>query len=104
MISDGLARVRLRFLGELQNQHARLTLMRDDLDHSRSAFLEIAKICHKIAGTAATLGFPELGAQAATVDEIGLRLSRTETAPNDAAMQAVDRFLATARDVLENSA
>jgi HPt (histidine-containing phosphotransfer) domain-containing protein len=31
---------------------------------------EIGRISHKIAGTAATLGFPELGADASVIDDL----------------------------------
>ncbi|SEK58141.1 Hpt domain-containing protein [Roseovarius nanhaiticus] len=69
--SEGLLRVRARFINELEEKRLRLTQLRSHLqshEQSHAASREIGQICHKIAGTAATLGFPVLGKYALAID------------------------------------
>lgn len=66
-----IANLRARFVGELETrilqiEAASLRLRRDPGDAAARDFLQ--RDCHKIAGIAATLGFPRLGEIAATID------------------------------------
>ena len=70
--SDGLLRVRGRFIHDLEEKRRRLVQLRfqaQDDRQSLPASKEIGQICHKIAGTAATLGFPTLGEHALAIDD-----------------------------------
>lgn len=72
-ITTGLAKVRARFVTELHGRFRRIDQLRTQLeDHvgNREALREIGEISHKVAGTAATLGFPELGKCATLVDDL----------------------------------
>lgn len=96
-VSSGLARVRARFVDELQGRRARIGMLRADLDHAAQpmgALTGIRQIAHKIAGTAATLGFPDLGALAAEIDDTVLRLSVDGCPPSQALVARIDRMLA----------
>jgi chemotaxis protein histidine kinase CheA len=71
-LSDGLARIRARFVDELTTRFDDMAQLRPQLNDpstAEPALIEIGKICHKIAGTAATLGFPTLGKEAAAIDD-----------------------------------
>lgn len=67
-----LGKIRTHFLSELEKQYLEVEMLRDRLDqvadHSETCHA-IGRICHKIAGTAATLGFPDLGDIAAKIDD-----------------------------------
>jgi HPt (histidine-containing phosphotransfer) domain-containing protein len=67
-----LGKIRAHFLNELEKQYLEVEMLRDKLDqvadHSETCYA-IGRICHKIAGTAATLGFPDLGDIAAQIDD-----------------------------------
>nr|WP_262494996.1 Hpt domain-containing protein [Paracoccus thiocyanatus] len=79
--------MRARFVAELVNRHARLVVLRAWLDDASAygpALTETGQICHKIAGTAATLGFPTLGTQAGAIDDLITKSQQaTETAAPD---------------------
>lgn len=67
-----LGKIRAHFLSELEKQYLEVEMLRDRMDqvadHSETCHA-IGRICHKIAGTAATLGFPDLGNIAAQIDD-----------------------------------
>jgi len=67
-----LEKIRTHFLTELEKQYLEVEMLRGRLDQvadpSETCYT-IGRICHKIAGTAATLGFPDLGNIAAEIDD-----------------------------------
>lgn len=67
-LSAGLAAVRHRFLIELVDRLDRLDRLGDDLDRP-GAVTEAQQIFHRIAGTAAMVGYPELGTLARELDD-----------------------------------
>lgn len=89
-LSIGLERVRVRFLGELI-ERTRLI----DKAYSRmnseglagNAIEEICAVAHKIAGTAGTLGFEQLGMQAAKTEDM-IRKRSDGQAVEDATLRA----------------
>ncbi|MGO4915031.1 Hpt domain-containing protein [Pseudogemmobacter sp. W21_MBD1_M6] len=67
----GLERIRARFLVILAERQQELETLRDAMnrpEHCKAALKQAQFILHKIAGTAGTLGFPEFGAQARTIE------------------------------------
>lgn len=82
-ISIRLEKIRAHFFTELGKQYHQVGMLRDQLDRvadPSQTYREIGRICHKIAGTAAPLGFPELGHVAAKIDD--LVASRGATKPD----------------------
>lgn len=95
-MSDGLARIRARFVDELRVRHARLVELRSHVggpDQSHSALMEIGQINHKIAGTAATLGFPELGVRAGAIDSAIDQKNMAVTRPMPEVLDMIDRMI-----------
>ncbi|MEB8386964.1 Hpt domain-containing protein [Rhodobacteraceae bacterium KMM 6894] len=95
-LSSGLARVRLRFIDELQVRRSRLIELRSQLDDQSQcseAMKEIGHINHKIAGTAETLGFPSLGASAAAIDNIIDKTKAWPTGPDPALLNQIDSII-----------
>lgn len=81
-ISIRLEKVRTHFLTELEKQYRDVEMLRDQLDRvadPSQTCHEIGRICHKIAGTAATLGFPDLGHVAAEIDDFVASLNATRS-------------------------
>lgn len=79
-----LQKVRTHFLTELEKQYHNVEMLRNQLDQvadPSETCMEIGRICHKIAGTAATLGFPDLGNVAAEIDDYvtSLRVNGSES-------------------------
>jgi len=75
-LSEGLARVRKRFIEELGPRRDSLALLRDEGEKTKWAqehVTSIGRIAHKIAGTAATVGFAKLGTLAAELDDLTAR-------------------------------
>jgi HPt (histidine-containing phosphotransfer) domain-containing protein len=71
-MAEGLTRVRYRFIEELEPRRNELVLLRDEITDRplvEDKVASIARIAHKIAGTAETLGFAKLGNVAAELDE-----------------------------------
>ncbi|CAM9902378.1 MAG: hypothetical protein CMN16_16225 [Roseovarius sp.] len=71
-IAIRLQKIRRHFLTELEKQYHNVEMLRNQLDQvadPSETCIEIGRICHKIAGTAATLGFPDLGNVAAEIDD-----------------------------------
>lgn len=67
-----LEKIRTHFLTELEKQYFEVKVLRGRLDQvvdPSETCQAIGRICHKIAGTAATLGFPVLGYAAAEIDD-----------------------------------
>lgn len=76
ILSEGLARVRRRFVEELGPRRDRLVMLREEGEQTKWAqeqVTSIGRIAHKIAGTAATVGFEKLGAIAAELDDLTTR-------------------------------
>ncbi len=95
-VSDGIARVRVRFLAELLARHFRLIELRSqliDLPLCVEVLKEIRQICHKIAGTAAMLGFPALGRSAAAIDDVINQIKVCPIAPDPALLDQIDRMI-----------
>lgn len=85
-IASALDKVRARFINELPRYSHELTMLRTQVEHGvllREASTEICLIAHRMAGTAATLGFPEIGSAAARLEEAVSRRSHAETGPAD---------------------
>jgi HPt (histidine-containing phosphotransfer) domain-containing protein len=81
-ISIQLEKVRTHFLTELKKQYREVEMLRDQLDQVADPLQicrDIGRICHKIAGTAATLGFPDLGHVAAEIDDFVASFSATRS-------------------------
>jgi len=79
-ISIRLQKIRTHFLTELEKQYHDVKMLRSQLDQvadPSEICNEIGLICHKIAGTAATLGFPDLGNVAAEIDDYVASLRAT---------------------------
>lgn len=95
-ISIRLEKVRTHFLNELEKQYRDVELLRDQLDqvadHSQTC-REIGRICHKIAGTAATLGFPDLGHVAAEIDDFVASLSTSWSEATSEMREHADHLL-----------
>lgn len=75
-LSEGLARVRKRFIEELGPRRDRLVLLREEGEQTKWAqeqVTSIGRIAHTIAGTAATVGFEKLGTLAAELDDLTAR-------------------------------
>ncbi|RKF14189.1 hypothetical protein D6850_13595 [Roseovarius spongiae] len=102
-LSVGLVRVRARFLDELHGRFDRIDELRlqfgnDRCDHA--ALREIGEIAHKIAGTAATLGFPKLGESATVIDDL-VHENGEEAATNDPRLLGlIDSLCATMQEIL----
>ncbi|MCZ4353549.1 Hpt domain-containing protein [Roseovarius aestuarii] len=97
-ISDGLTRVRARFAEESQIRQDRLLILVSQLQDASAApaaLVEIGEINHKIAGTAATLGYPDLGAGAAEVDE----MIHQSTLVNPELLIKIDNVISKLEDV-----
>lgn len=102
-MSDGLARVRARFVEELQERFRRVQELRLHLEQHPSStepLTGIGQIAHKIAGTAATLGFPELGSISAQVDDAVAARAGTPDEPDAALTARIDHMLAVMGAVL----
>ncbi len=104
-LANGLERVRWRFIESLRDGLPRITHLRmraTERDHIKESFLEIAQICHKIAGTAATLGFPELGANAARIDDFFRTNIDIQDDLDPHLLKEVDQLLAAIKAILSN--
>ena len=67
-----LEKIRAHFLTELEKQYLEVEMLRKRLDQvadPSETSHAIGRICHKIAGTAAKLGFADLGYIAAEIDD-----------------------------------
>ncbi|SFT01388.1 Hpt domain-containing protein [Sulfitobacter marinus] len=86
----GLEKLREKFLAELSQRNASLKdafsrLTAEDADEN--AIEDISWIAHKVSGSAATLGFKELGEQAARTERLILGTAGSHSA-DDAALRA----------------
>ncbi len=104
-MSVGLARVRARFVDEMTSRLDHLIKLRSQMDDALSfdeASVEIGQIGHKIAGTAATLGFPELGAEAAKADDIVMSYSKSGEPSQNDVRESVDRLVEIVKEVVHS--
>lgn len=72
--NEKLAELRKRFAARSAENAARLEILREQLngDASDDTIREIEQMAHRLAGTAGTFGFPDLGSLADAVEqEIG---------------------------------
>ncbi|WP_322866636.1 Hpt domain-containing protein [Aquicoccus sp. G2-2] len=102
-LSDGLARIRIRFVEELTHRFDRMAQLRPELNDpatAEPALIEIGKISHKIAGTAATLGFPTLGSEAAEIDDHVANYSAAAEESGRDVREKIDQMLETIEAVL----
>lgn len=102
-LSDGLRRIRARFIGELNAKHLLLLELQElSVGHTRphEALMEIGQISHKIAGTALTLGFPSLGRDAATVDAAIDQKAKSSVKPSATLLEQIDRMIDEIEDIL----
>lgn len=82
---------------------SRVATLRADLDRvplPDGPMMEIGRIAHKIAGTAATLGFPDLGRTAAEIDDRITRRITVGQPPDRDLVARIDTMLAMMDDVL----
>lgn len=92
---DGLARIRLRFIDKLQDYLVDMEAFAAAPTHTHSHSSEAALFAiHKIAGTAAPLGFADLGVAAKdTEDRLRADLSASRLTPSTLdGLQAVCRM------------
>ena len=100
--NDSLSRIRARFVNELQDRVVRLDELKEHLAKiptDRIALNEVGQIAHKIAGTAATLGFPNLGSLATETEDYIHRFAETGMPPYHDVRAKVDAFYDCVRDV-----
>lgn len=101
VLQDRLRAVRIRFIEVLDERRSELEYLRFQLDQPEerdNTLKETQFIAHKIAGTASTLGYPELGQQAMdTENTIIQHLTKETFSPtfNDT-KQVIDGLLMTA--------
>lgn len=101
-ISSGLSRIRARFIAGMHEQSTRLETLKlrlHDAPDDDDALREVGQIAHKIAGTAATLGFQDLGALASQIDDSIHRLVETNARINPDIVQMIDSFHSRTRQV-----
>ncbi len=104
-LTDGLARVRLHFLNSLCDGFRRTTHLRMQIAERvkiKESLSEIGHIYHKIAGTAATLGFPELGATAAKIDDFVTAHIDGQYDPEPYLLAEIDQFLKATRAIISD--
>ncbi len=105
LLTEGLTRVRLRFLDSLCGCISRTTHLRAQLTKRievKDSLSEIGQICHKIAGTAATLGFPELGATASKIDDFIMADIDSQDDPDPYLLAEIDQLLKAASVIISN--
>ncbi|QIE45550.1 Hpt domain-containing protein [Pseudohalocynthiibacter aestuariivivens] len=105
-VSSGIARIRLRFAEESQDRHDLLVKLRAQMNNDmacQEAIVEIGKISHKIAGTAATLGYPDLGEVAAAVDDHIDQKDMASRIPTGDLVTIIDRLIAEIAKVKKQS-
>ncbi|MFX0547546.1 Hpt domain-containing protein [Roseovarius sp. S1116L3] len=102
-LSSGLERVRQRFLETLRDRFNRVVRLRAKVAEEvdvQDSLCEIGKICHKIAGTAATLGFPDLGSNAAEIDDLIMSNQDELKNPDPYLLMKIDEFVTATRDTI----
>ena len=102
-LQDGLARIRLRFMDKLQDYLVDMEAFAANPTHTYSQSAEAALFAlHKIAGTAAPLGFADLGIAAKeTEDMLRADLSASRLAPST--LDACHAVCHASRDILHTS-
>jgi len=105
---SAITRIRARFLDRLAGQYTTANRHAQDaqrLEDNSEDLREIQLIAHKIAGIAATVGFPELGQAAFEADQI-LRHSLAGEAANPTGEETflvLREFLASCENVLSKN-
>ncbi|MFX0543827.1 Hpt domain-containing protein [Roseovarius sp. S4756] len=102
--STGLLRIRTRFVDELDEKRLRLAELRLQIQGqapSHAALKEIGQICHKIAGTALTLGFPDLGASASAIDGAIDQKAAEFIMPSSDLLLCIDEMIAESVRILD---
>lgn len=104
LVMDRLDSVRRRFLTTLPPRIDRLAELRADLDDPRLQSHSLSQACfevHKIAGTAGTLGYADLGRLAAQIEaKVSLHMrTAPELPPAPDLVLQFDEFLAEGRRV-----
>jgi len=98
MLQVKLEAIRVKFIDLLEDRLDELENLRDQIDietQRQSVLRKIQFIAHKIAGTAGTLGYSEIGQLASrTEDTIIQHLSAKASCPElEDTKQVIDRFL-----------
>jgi len=102
-MAEGLTRVRYRFIEELEPRRNELVLLRDGLTDTPLAeekVTSIARIAHKVAGTAETLGFANLGKVAAELDEFIDQNPAGGVMPGNVLLGLLDTMIALSDEIL----
>ncbi|MXO66071.1 Hpt domain-containing protein [Altericroceibacterium endophyticum] len=105
MVSPALARVAARFTSRFPKHRAMLEEVRRDL-HGNLPDLplkEVQSMLHDLAGTAAPLGYPELGNLASDAEGKVKTLRTSDAAMSSALLQQVDDSLQRVTKELEAS-
>ncbi len=104
-LANGLRRVRLRFIESIRDSLPRIIHLRTQvLEEAQTgdAPREIGQICHKIAGTAATLGFPKLGANAVRIDNFLISNVDNQLDPGPYLLMEIDQLVLEINAILSN--
>lgn len=102
-MAQGLAKVRYRFIEELEPRRNALVLLRDEITDrplAEDKVASIARIAHKVAGTAETLGFAQLGKVAAELDEFIDQAPAGGAMPRDVLFGLLDNMIALSDQAL----
>jgi len=102
-MAEGLTRVRYRFIEELEPRRNELVLLRDEITDAplvAEKVLPIARIAHKIAGTAETLGFAKLGKAAAELDDFIDKNPAVDVIPRHVLLSLLDTIIVLSDEIL----
>lgn len=103
-MTEGLARVRKRFVEELGPRRNSLVLLRDEVEETATPdeiIMSIGHISHKIAGTAATVGFAKLGGVAAELDDCIGRQKEGGAMPRNELFGLLEDLIALSDHILD---
>ena len=101
-MESALAGVRLRFLNELVPRSLELRRLQEQISENvncTGSTIDVGILAHKLAGTAATLGFRELGEAAADLDELIAQHPGSETIRCDL-LKKIDKLLRLMQDAM----
>ena len=103
IIASALARDRTKFLEELPKSLHELQALRRQVELGvslKDASGEIGLIAHRLSGTAATLGFQDLGAAASGLEALTTRRTSPDILPDDL-LPHLDRLLGLMQTALD---
>lgn len=108
LLQDRLYVVRTRYIDLLEERMDSLEVLRDQIsqqDKIDEALHQTRFIAHKISGTAATLGFTEIGQLAANTENtiIHYQSDKRDKPTLDEAMLVIDTFLENAAELCNNA-